>query len=336
MDAGRRIDSARAKALATALIAALAAGPAHGGQVRVAVGSGGNNFVPYAVNANIGDHIYWIWVAGSHTVTNWTLPADSNGFSFNGTIFDSDAGGPHFGQGTNTRFTWKTERLGHVPYVCVPHIPDMSGRVIISDPNVSPKIPVADFRITEVMYNAAGGADLIEITNYGAAAGDLGRFRIAASNVGTGAEIGVNSFPVPAGGRVIVHRTAGVNNATNLYNVPFGDLGDAAGSVALYVPHTLAPGNALTNVNMIVDFVQWGAGGQGVEATAVTAGLWGSGTFIPTMAAGHSIEYCANTELTHGVDRWAEIAVPTFGGNGDCSTPALSSSWGRLKIMYRD
>jgi plastocyanin len=333
VDAARRTDLPRAAALALMLLGASAL-PAHAGQVRVSVGSGGQQlFAPYAVNVNIGDQVAWVWIGGNHTVTSWTLPADSINVNYDGAVFDSDAGGTHFGQ-SGARFSWKSDRLGHVPYVCVPHMTDMSGRIIVSDPNVVAKVPVADFRITEVQYNIGGGADLIEITNLGAAAGDLGRFRIA-TGAGTGAEIPITSFPVPSDGRVTIHNNAGSNDATNIYNVAFGNLGDASGSVALYMPYTLAPGNALTNTNMIVDFVQWGAGGQGVEATAVNAGMWGAGTFIPTVAAGHSIEYCANPNLTHGVDRWAEIATPNFGGNGDCTTPVSNETWGRLKTIYR-
>lgn len=315
------------------LLGALAV-PAHAGQVKVNVGSGGSAFVPYVVNVNIGDQVAWVWVGGSHTVTNWILPGDSTGANYDGSVFDSDAGGTHFGQ-ISARYSWKSDRLGVVPYVCVNHIPDMSGRIIVSDPNVVAKVPVADFRITEVQYNIAGGADLIEITNLGAAAGDLGRFRIAPLGTGIGVEIALNSFPVPSNGRVTIHNNAGANNATNIYSVGFGNLGDASGAVALYMPHSIAPGNAVSNTNMIVDFVQWGSGGQGVEVTAVNAGIWGAGTFIPTVAAGHSIEYCANATLDHGVNRWAEIATPNFGGNGDCTTPVESETWGRLKTIYR-
>jgi len=117
--------------------------------------------------------------------------------------------------------------------------------------------------------------------------------------------------------------------------VPGTGLPDASGSLSLYVPHSLSPGNALTNSAMILDYVEWGAGAQANEATAVTAGFWGAATFIPTMAAGHSIEYCANGTLDHGVSRWAEVATPNFGTDGQCLTPVHGETWGRLKTNYR-
>lgn len=332
MGAARRTE--RAAALAALLIGLLAS-PARAGQVRVNVGAGGQNFVPYAANVNLGDAVVWVWLTTNHTVTSWTLPGDSLAFFPDGAVFDSDP--TRFGQPSSTRFSWKSDTLGHIPYVCVPHVDAMWGRVIVHDPQVEPAVAVANFRITEVQYNAALGLDLIEITNYGLADGDLGRFRLAATSVGTGVEIALNSFPVQAGGRMVIHtNTTGTNDATNYYTAGLGNLGNTAGSLALYLPHTIAPGNALTNDTMLVDFVQWGAGGQPNQATAVAAGMWGAGDFIPTMAAGHSIVYCANQALTHGVDRWAEVPVPNLGGTDDCTTRTGTGTWGRLKVIYRD
>ena len=327
--------------LAACALVLLLFGPsiAHGGQVRVDVGVAGPNgptFSPYVVNINQGDHVIWVTTAGNHTVTNWTLPADSLGSSFDGTIFDSDAGGTHFGQGTTTRYSWKSDRTGDLPYVCVPHIPDMTGRVIVSPLTIPPTRPVADFRITEVQFNVAGGADLVEIANLGQAAGDLRSFRLTAIGTGTGVVISAGNFPVAAGARVTIHTgQTGTNTPTDIYLSAVGNLGDASGSVALYAPYSLSPGNALTNANMMLDFVQWGAGAQPNEATANLASFWTAGTSINGVAATHSIEYCANAALDHGVNRWAEIFPPNFGGNSDCTTPVLSHSWGRLKIIYR-
>ena len=47
------------------------------------------------------------------------------------------------------------------------------------------------------------------------------------------------------------------------------------GSLALYAPSTATDGQAaLTEADMLIDFVQWGAGGQANEATAVAATFW--------------------------------------------------------------
>ncbi len=328
----------------------LAASPARAGQVRVDVSTTGGAQVitPYVVNVNLGDHVVWVWKSNGHTVTNWSVPVDSMNLNFDGTVFDSDPNRSFTGQPSSTRFSWKSSQVGHVPYVCVPHLPDMSARVIVTDPDVSPRIDVADFRLSEVQYNVAGGLDLIEITNYGAASGDLGRFRIAITSGSSTELVGPAGAPtniiVPSGGRVVVHlNTTGTNSNTDVFIASFGGVGvglpSPSGALALYVPNTVTTGtpagNSLSNAAMIIDFVQWGAGAQANEATAVSATFWGSGTFVPTVAANHAIEYCPDGAIGHGMIRWAEVATPNFGSDGGCATPVHAESWGRLKLIYR-
>lgn len=318
-------------ALAFPLLAVLIVAPVQSGQVRINVGTPTDAFTfsPRAVRMNLGDHAVWVWVNGSHTVTS----GDSLNPTADG-VFDSGL------QGSAQRFSWKSDRTGHVLYFCFPHAPDMAGRLIVSDAATSPKVAVSDFRITEVQFNVPGGQDLIEITNYGLADGNLGRYRLAIASTGTGVEIPLNDFIVPAGGRVVVHAFAsGTNDATNIFLLALPSLPDASGSVALYVPNTRALGSpatsALNQPSMMIDFVQWGAGAQANETTAAIAGFWTGGQSINGVAAGHSIEYCADPGLNHGLNRWAEISPPNFGGNSDCTTPVLSETWGRLKILYR-
>jgi len=314
------------------VLLALAASHAFAGQVRVTVGQSGSNvFSPYKININQGDQVVWVW-AGFHNVASSAAPSDST--APDGVIFDSDPGG--FGQPNTTRFSWKSDRTGHVPYSCIVHSPVMNGHIFIVPLTSPPTNPVADIRLGEVQFNVPGGQDLIEIANLGAAAGDLRSYRIATAATGTGVTIVNTDFPIAAGARVTIHTgVAGANTATDIFAPGIGNLNDAAGSVALYVPSTLAPQNALTNTNLLIDFVQWGASGQSNETTAATAGFWGAGTSINGVAAGHSIEYCANATLDHGANHWAEVAIPNFGSNGNCSTPVAEETWGKLKIIYR-
>lgn len=312
------------------MLGALMATTAHAGQVRVTVNN--NFFSPYAVNINQGDHVVWVWLGSPHTVTSW----DSANVVFDG-IFDSQPS--HLGQNNTTRFSWKSDRTGHVPYVCVPHISDpMAARVIIAPLTQPPTINVADFRLTEVQFNVASDLDLIEISNLGGAAGDLQSFRLATSATGTGVPISANSFSVPAGGRVVIHTNEAGTNGTpagHIYTPALGALGDASGSLALYVPSTVTAQNALTNSALMLDFVQWGAGAQPNETTAGAAGFWTSGQSVNNVGPGHSIAYCANSTLDHGIDRWAEIDPPSLGLLNDCNTPVLSQTWGKLKVIYR-
>jgi len=84
----------------------------------------------------------------------------------------------------------------------------------------------------------------------------------------------------------------------------------------------------------LLDFVQWGAGGQGNEATAQAAGFWAAGAAITDVAAGHSIEFCGQPGQ-YGAAQWHEISTPNFGGDGNCATPTFSTTWGRIKTLYR-
>jgi len=59
---------------------------------------------------------------------------------------------------------------------------------------------------------------------------------------------------------------------------------------------------------------------------------WTSGTFVNTPADGHSIEFCG-TGQQHGVGFWEQH--PPSPGNADCATPNVTSTWGRIKSLYR-
>lgn len=317
------------------LTATACAVAAHAGQVRIDVGPG-TLFVPSTVSLNIGDHVVWVWKGvNSHTVAS----GDGSTGTKSG-LFDSDP--TDFGTNQFTRFSWKSTLSGSVPFFCAIHgALGMVGTLTITDGSPINKVAVADFRITEVQYNNASGHDLIEITNYGGASGNLGRYRIATSTASSAELVGPAATPsdliVGSGGRVVVHlNTAGTNTNADVFITSFNPgtgLGDASGQLALYVPNTITP--ALTSTDMILDYIEWGAGSQTAEATAVGAGFWASSAFLPVMASGHSMEYCADAGLTHGATMWSEVSVPNFGANGSCATPTLNETWGRVKTIYR-
>ena len=321
----RRPSSTRTSrtAVLTAVAVLLISTSVNAGQVRVSVGNFAFN--PSTVTVNLGDHVVWVWTGGSHSVTSGTDGSKTGDGIFNSTEQTANAAG-----GANTAFSWKSDRTGAVPYYCIPHFPDMTGSITVL---AGSGAAVADFRITEVLYSS-GSADLIEITNMGTAAGDLGRYRIAISGDVEGLPIA--SVNVAPGGIVILHPNAsGTNSTSNVFVPALNSLADAAGSVALYVPSTISGHTALTDATQIVDFVQYGAGGQANEAAAVTAGFWTSGQFVPTVGvAGRSIEFCGNRS-DHGAAQWSEIDPPNFGNDGNCITPTQTATWGRVKTLYR-
>src|SRR6267378_4996099 len=220
----------RSHGLALGAALTLSPHPALAGEVRVGVGIGGLFFGARVVNCNLGDHVIWVWGAGTHSST----AGDSSTATPNGE-WDS---GLLSGITTNNTgaFSWQATSVGVHPFFCNPHAPGMAGRVIVA----SSGIAVADLRITEAQYNEAAGHDLIEITNLGTAAGDLGRFRLSRT-AGTGVALAPNTLPIAVNATITIHANeAGTNTANDVFLPTLGALSDAAGSVALYVPNTKA------------------------------------------------------------------------------------------------
>jgi plastocyanin len=297
-------------AIAIAIAATLST-PARAGQVRIDVGAGdGFQFLPASPQLNQGDHVVWVWVSGSHSVTSGT------GCSPAATVFDAPTG-------SSTRFSWKSDRSGSVPYVCRPHCGMMAGSITMFGSGIA----VSDFRITEAHFAIQG---FIEIANIGSVAGNLGQYRLSIDGAAALLLPQVD-IDVPAGGRVTVHlNETGANSNTQVY---FQGLTlPRSGSAALYVPNTVNA--SLTAADMMADFVQWGAGGEPLEDVADAANYWTPGDFVEVVADGRSIAYCPTTPGQRGADQWLGIAVPTP-GSVDCTTPVLATSWGRLKILHR-
>jgi plastocyanin len=323
--------------VAAAMIVSLAC-PAVAGEVHIFVSS--NLFVdpvsPFNVTPlNQGDHVVWVWTGSSHDVT-----------SGNGATSTPDglfASGPAIGPASNvgTAYTWLSSVTGNRTYYCSIHAPGMVGTLQIAASGVA----VCDFRITEVEYGNAGNLDRIEIANLGDASGNLGRYRLSVSNGGQ-AIIPVNALDVAPGARVTIHTNeTGTNTATDVFmggttptGVVFGAAGNlgTTGSVALYAPYRQSGTSGPLNTDLIIDYVEWGAGGQPNEAIAAgaTAGLWNAGQFVTGESLpGYSISFCG-TKADHGPSFWS-VTTPNFGTSGICTTPTSNTSWGRIKVLYR-
>lgn len=259
--------------LALLVLSSAAALPAHAGQMRVDVAN--LQFTPATVTINHGDHVVWVWKSGLHSATSGTS-CTADGI-FNSLLQTTAAG---------VSFSWKSGAQSSVPYFCIQHCDlGMTGEI-----NFGSGVAVSDFCITEVQYNLPSGQDLIEITNHGAAAGNLGDYRLSVQ-AGTAVTVPLTDLVVPAGSQVVFHCNAsGANTATDVYLPALPDL-PSPGSVALYVPNSTSGQTALTDVTQIIDFVQWGQGGEPNEATAAGASLWTAGQFVPAAAAGHSLEH---------------------------------------------
>jgi len=300
------------------------------GSLRIVVAPGGaHTFSPASISVNSGDHVVFVWAGSGHTATS----GDPNTVTADGK-FSSGAGF----LSTGARFYWKTSTVGVQTYFCVPHAPSMAGSITVSPSGED----VADFRITEVEYAGAGGADRVQITNLGTATDFLDVWRMSYA-AGVTQTMPATSLPVTAGAAVTLHlNAAGTNTSTDVF-LAVPELG-TSGSFALYVPNNTASSSSpasLTDAKQIVDYVEWGTPGQAAppnEATAVSAGLWSAGTAVNTDAlipggVGYSISFCG-TRADHGASFW-QISRPNFGSGAQCTTPTRNPTWGRIKALYR-
>jgi hypothetical protein len=79
-------------------------------------------------------------------------------------------------------------------------------------------------------------------------------------------------------------------SASGGFNVTASDIG-------LYLPN-----GSFGSASAMVDFMQYGAGGQGRENVAVTAGIWTAGTFLD----GSGPWYYTGNGQTSGIDQWTD------------------------------
>jgi hypothetical protein len=185
-----------------------------------------------------------------------------------------------------------------------------------------------DLRITEVLADPAGdpaGNTQVELINTSGLPTSLNGLTLRA---GAASYTVPNGFTAPAGGLIQVNlngagapaplrpAAAGPPELTAdvvIDATPFADLTAPAGSFALYR-------NALDfeNPANLVDFIQWGAGGQPGETAAVTKGIWTTGAFFPEVAEGSSIQW-RGTNNGNTPDDWC-ADVPTIGSINLCTS----------------
>jgi plastocyanin len=301
-----------------AALCLLLAGGAAAKQLRVNVSN--FQFSPSVATINTGDHVVWVWTGGTHNVVSGDGSVQvADGVFTSGAVVAAPFS-----------FSWKSSGVTTEPYYCELHAPSMVATINVL---ASGATGLSDFRITEVQYNAVGNFDLIEITNLGAA-GNLGRYRLAVTGFAT-QNLQIGSSPdlaVAAGGQVVIHCNAsGTSTAANLFLPAITNL-PTTGSIGLYVPNTSTPSLALAS--QVIDFVEWGAGAQANEATATAASLWAPGAFVAGVADGSSIEYCGQPGQ-YGAAFWHANPTPNFGTGENCAVPTFSTTWGRIKTLYR-
>lgn len=115
-------------------------------------------------------------------------------------------------------------------------------------------------------------------------------------------------FILEPGRFVLVHlRLDGVNTERDLY--------EGTAGITSNMPNTHASVALFTSEgrDTIIDFMQYGAGGQTYEATAAGAGLWNRGYYVDTAACGWSLGLRADGADSNRPADWQGFPKPTPG-----------------------
>ncbi len=133
---------------------------------------------------------------------------------------------------------------------------------------------------------------------------------------------------IPAGGLLVIHfNQAGTNSSTDIF-FPGDQIGTTS-DLGLYVNAS----NFASAANMRA-FVQFGGvPAAGRQDVAQAASLWTSGTFVPSVAPGHSIELCA--AQANLASSYVDQGAPTIGAQNGCGVSTENVSWSRVKALFR-
>ena len=86
-------------------------------------------FTPGLINVTVGDTVKWTWISGSHTTSCNGLPGTSRPPGALPWNSDLNSGNP--------TFMYVVTVPGKYLYICVPHIPDMTGLIVATVSSIS-------------------------------------------------------------------------------------------------------------------------------------------------------------------------------------------------------
>ncbi len=164
--------------------------------------------------------------------------------------------------------------------------------------------------INEVLYDPPGSSDTglerIELYNNGSTAVNLAGWELYPART---PYFRFGTFTLQPGTWVVIHlRESGTDTPTDLYEgtVPTQNMGNTAGSVAFF-------DSSYHSAATLVDFVEYGAGGQTWESSAVQDSLWTAGDFVSDAPEGSSIGLFPNGADNNRSLDWREFRFPTLG-----------------------
>jgi len=168
--------------------------------------------------------------------------------------------------------------------------------------------------INEVLYDPDGvdtGKEWVEIYNPTDTPIDMDGWDLDPSDQ---SYYTFKSFILLAKSYVVVHINAtGTDTQSDLY-AGKGNMSNTSGVFALF-------DSTSHSSSTLVDYFEYGAGGQTNESKAVSAGIWTAGDSVPDVEEGHSIEYDGSGDSSSD---YFDQSHPTPGGDNSLSV-SLSS-----------
>ena len=162
-----------------------------------------------------------------------------------------------------------------------------SAQATPGEANEEPAVVVTDIRINEVSHGEVdfmGSTNWVELYNAGASEVDISNLILCDfPNYPV-----INSLTVLAGSTTL--------GAGEYVVLAWSDL-DADAEVGLYQADALGD---FGNADKMIDYMQYASAGHQREATAVAAGVWTSGEFVPLALTGETLQYFANGMVGSG------------------------------------
>nr|HPQ39159.1 lamin tail domain-containing protein [bacterium] len=171
--------------------------------------------------------------------------------------------------------------------------------IVINEVFFDPEGADTGFEYVELMNTAP---EPLLLTGYDLKADDADYFTIP-------------DFTLASGAYVVIHvNTSGTNTQTDLYTGPSGNMGNSSGFIALFSDVTHSSGT-------IVDYIEYGEGGQTWESAAVDAGIWTAGDYIPVESLeGFSLNLCPDGNDQDRSDNWQQD-ITSAGTENTCNQP---------------
>lgn len=175
--------------------------------------------------------------------------------------------------------------------------------------------------INEVLYNpfsVDSGLEWIKLYNPTDNDINLQGFQL---NANSGDYYSFGSVIVSSRSSITVRwATDGQDSSSELYTGKNGyeNMGNTSGWVALFQSST-------HNKDTIIDYIEYGSAGKTWESTAVSAGIWQEGSFIPNITEGNSIKLKIDGEDNNLLSDWQEYAFPTP-SSAPTNTPTPTNS----------